>query len=138
MIEIKREDIANRLQADNPWWEAAPDPNKPPMSWPRRAYYVALKAMILQPVQRAVILMGARRVGKTTLLYQLIGDSTNSEEFEQILFASVDAPTFSGLRLEQILELLLRSDLMIRLFLGWWYLMKSSICLTGNVISKIW
>ena len=105
MIEIKREDIANRLQADNPWWEAAPDPNKPPMSWPRRAYYVALKAMILQPVQRAVILMGARRVGKTTLLYQLIGDSTNSEEFEQILFASVDAPTFSGLRLEQILEL---------------------------------
>ena len=105
MLEITREDIAVRLKADNPWWTQPPDQTLPPYSWPRRAYYVVFRKVVRQPVQRAVILMGARRVGKTTLLHQLIADSTGSREFEKILFASVDAPTFSGLRLEQILGL---------------------------------
>ena len=75
------------------------------MNWPRRAYYVAFREVLKQPVQRAVVLMGARRVGKTTLLHQIIGDASHTREFGELLFASVDAPTFSNLRLEQILDL---------------------------------
>jgi predicted AAA+ superfamily ATPase len=105
MLEIKTDDIANRLRADNPWWVEPSRPDLAPMTWPRRAYFFAFREMLRQPVQRAVILMGARRVGKTTLLHQLIGESSQTNEFGKILFASIDAPTFSNLRLEQLLEL---------------------------------
>ena len=105
MLEIAPADIANRLRTDNPWWQEPIDHSSPPMSWPRRAYYHALLELIRQPVQRAVILMGARRVGKTTLLHQLIGDATANGEFGEVMFASIDAPTFNGMRLESFISL---------------------------------
>lgn len=104
MLEIDREAIARRLSFDNPWWEygTAPDPTD---TWPRRAYYHPLAELVRQPVHRAIVLVGARRVGKTTILRQLIRDATTRGDVGPVFFASVDAPTYSGLHLEDLIEL---------------------------------
>ena len=105
MLQISHDDIANRLRADNPWWSRSIDGGLPPMSWPRRAYSVAFKELLRQPVNRAVILMGARRVGKTTLLLQTIGDAVTDANFGPVMFASIDAPTYNGLSLDELVSI---------------------------------
>jgi hypothetical protein len=70
----------------------------------RRAYYPALKSLLGRSINRAVVLLGARRVGKTTLLRQLIGEASVTGEFGPILFATIDTPTYSGLPLMRFLE----------------------------------
>lgn len=103
MLPIDRTAITRRLRLDNPWWDGPF--NDPSGQWPRRAYYGALAQLVRQPVRRAVILLGARRVGKTTLLRQLIADANDARDLGPVLFASVDAPTYSGLSLEDLLLL---------------------------------
>lgn len=103
MLPIDHGAIARRLRLDNPWWEGSY--SDPSAIWPRRGYYHALAQLIRQPVQRAVVLLGARRVGKTTLLRQLIGEVNRAGDLGPVLFASVDAPTYSGLSLEALLGL---------------------------------
>jgi hypothetical protein len=104
MLTISPEDITARLRADNPWWGAPLDTTRPPFSLPRRDYFAAFTARVLGLVRRAVILLGARRVGKTTLLHQLIGDCVAERRFPAVLFASVDTPTYTDLSLEQLLD----------------------------------
>ena len=103
MLSIDRAAIAKRLRLDNPWWAGQFDDVA--KSYPRRAYYAPLSKLLRQPVQRAVVLLGARRVGKTTLLRQLIAEATERSDLGPVLFASVDAPVYAGLPLEQLLEL---------------------------------
>lgn len=103
MLAISPQDIAARLRTDNPWWSPGFEPIGPPYDLPRRAYAPALRALVESPVRRAVILLGARRVGKTTLLRQLIGEFAAERRFAAILYASVDTPTYTGLSLAQLL-----------------------------------
>lgn len=103
MLPIAREAVARRLRLDNPWWEG---PFKDASTqWPRRAYYDALSKLLRQGVQRAVILMGARRVGKTTLLRQLIAEANEKQDLGPAMYVSVDAPPYSGMSLEKLLLL---------------------------------
>ena len=108
MLNISLDDVSARLRADNPWWAAPLNPALPPLSLPKRAYYGPLKRLIAGPVRRAVILLGSRRVGKTTLLQQLIGEFSATGELGPVLFASVDTPTYTGMSLAQYLELFVR------------------------------
>lgn len=104
MLAISPEDIAARLRTDNPWWSPGFEPVGPPYDLPRRAYAPALRSLIEAPVRRAVILLGARRVGKTTLLRQLIGEFAAERRFAAILYVSVDTPTYTGLSLARLLD----------------------------------
>ncbi len=108
MLKIAEADIAARLRADNPWWSAPPTRSSAPLAWPRRAYFVALLRLLDLPVQRAIILLGARRVGKTTLLRQVIGETALADPGRPILYASIDAPTYTGLSLDDLLGLFVR------------------------------
>ncbi len=103
MLAISEQDIAARLRADNHWWQAPPDPSVAPYSLPRRDYFDQFVGLVQSPVQRAVILLGARRVGKTTLLRQMIGGFLPRRLFGAILFASIDTPTYTGLSLGRML-----------------------------------
>jgi predicted AAA+ superfamily ATPase len=103
VLPIDQDAIARRLRLDNPWWSGSFD--DPSAQWPRRAYYGALAALVRQPVHRAVVLLGARRVGKTTLLRQIIADASRANDTGPVLFASVDAPTYAGLSLEALIRL---------------------------------
>jgi uncharacterized protein len=66
LLTISVEDVATRLRADNPWWERPLDLSVPPFSLPQRAYYAQLAKLVAAPVRRAIVLLGSRRVGKTT------------------------------------------------------------------------
>lgn len=104
MLSISEDDIASRLRGDNPWWAGPIDRARTPYNLRKRAYYEALKRLVSRDVNRAVILLGARRVGKTTLLRQFIGEASNTGAFGPVLFASVDTPTYSGMALERFLQ----------------------------------
>jgi predicted AAA+ superfamily ATPase len=105
MLPISADDISARLRADNPWWSASLDTARAPYNLPKRAYYGPLRRLIASKVRRAVVLLGSRRVGKTTLLQQLIGEFAASGEAGPVLFASIDTPTYTGLSLARFLEL---------------------------------
>jgi predicted AAA+ superfamily ATPase len=104
MLEISERDILQSLKRDNPWWE---HPELVQALVRRRAYFDAFCNLSLNwDVRRAVILMGPRRVGKTVMLQQLIGDAIASGfSADRILFASLDTPLYSGMPLERLLEL---------------------------------
>lgn len=93
MAIVNAENILNLLFSYNPWWQTGiiqKDFNKP---MKRFAYYETLKAIKHADIRRAVVLCGARRTGKTTVMYQII--NTLLEEGvspKNILFISFDHP----------------------------------------------
>lgn len=106
MLEISERDILRSLERDNLWWENRRAPAVADFTH-RRAYFPAFAKLALNwGVRRAVILMGPRRVGKTVMLQQLIGDAID-EGFppECVLFASMDTPLYSAMPLERLLQL---------------------------------
>ncbi len=104
MLKIAEKDILNSLTQDNPWWKGVPTPRSHFSH--TRAYYTGFRDIALHwTIRRTVILMGPRRVGKTVMLHQLIHDAIQSGLSPQnILFASVDTPLYSGIPLETILS----------------------------------
>ena len=106
MLEISRQDIIRSLQRDNPWWKAIPSPEGTDFT-KRRAYYESFKSLVLNwDVRRSTILMGPRRIGKTVMLKQFITDCIkDSFNPNSILFASLDTPLYSGLSLDQLVQL---------------------------------
>ncbi len=69
-MKIPTDQLAAVLSQFNPWWKGEPIPDLP--SW-RRAAFLELFSKITDPdMKRAVLLSGARQIGKTTLLRQCI------------------------------------------------------------------
>lgn len=58
--------------AQNPWWIDAQKPPAP--DYRRELHGVVLKQLVDVSDRRAVVLRGPRQVGKTTILWQIIGD----------------------------------------------------------------
>ena len=104
MLQITEVEIIKRLAFDNPWWETGEiDENR--RNWPRRAYFAGFMHLVQQAeVNRAVVLMGPRRVGKTVMLTQsiqkLIDDGIDANH---VFYVAVDTPTYTGVSLEQLL-----------------------------------
>lgn len=105
-LEIAEKDILQSLQRDNPWRvieSAVPATEFSHM----RAYFTGFRQQAMNwKVNRSVILMGPRRVGKTVMLEQLVGHALK-EGFPSnaILFASIDTPLYSGMPLARLIEL---------------------------------
>jgi uncharacterized protein len=104
---IARPDIHLRIQRDNPWWTDG-QATIPESTYPRRVYFASFKALALnREVRRATILLGPRRVGKTVIIKQLIHEAILAgTDHKSILYASIDAPIYSGMSLEHFLEFL--------------------------------
>lgn len=111
MQPISRDDIKRRIERDNPWWSDDRHPI-PESASPRRVYFTSFKALALDfSVRRATVLLGPRRVGKTFMIKQLINDTIeNGFDPKSILFASIDAPVYSGMSLEQFVSLMPEVD----------------------------
>jgi predicted AAA+ superfamily ATPase len=107
MLEISEADVRQRIERDNPWWD---DPSFQirEAAFKRRVYFGPFKAIALNPgVQRAAVLLGPRRVGKTVILRQLIHEAIEAgTPPKTILYASIDAPIYSRVPLEKFLEFL--------------------------------
>jgi predicted AAA+ superfamily ATPase len=105
--QITQADIEARIARDNPWWS---DPNVPlpEAEFRRRVYFAPFKSLALNfSVRRATVLLGPRRVGKTVMVRQLIADAIKDGiDPNCILYASIDAPIYLRMPLEQFLSLL--------------------------------
>ena len=69
---FSEENIIDLLYSYNPWWKSGvvqKEFNKPMKRIP---YYEANKAFNNKEIRRTVVLSGARRTGKTTIMYQTI------------------------------------------------------------------
>ncbi len=66
-------DLLQVMRGFNPWWQAGEVPA--PKQYRRVAFYEAQRWLTRADVRRAVMLSGARRVGKTTILHQLADDA---------------------------------------------------------------
>ena len=72
MSVATKEQILKVLKAYNPWWGTGvvnPGFTKP---YRRFAYYEAMKRLEQKDLRRTIVLTGTRRVGNTTIQYQMI------------------------------------------------------------------
>lgn len=107
MQTISHDDILARIKRDNPWWGSAA-PDVPEWTYRHRTYFEPFADLALNTkVKRAAVLLGPRRVGKTVLIKQLVQRAIrNGFAPTAILYASIDTPIYSGLRLESYVQLL--------------------------------
>ena len=105
MAVATKEQILKVLKAFNPWWITGvvhPDFTK---TYRRFAYYEAMKRLEQTDLRRTVVLSGTRRVGKTTIQYQMI-DTLLKKGIppQSIIFISMDHPMLKLSGLNDILE----------------------------------
>lgn len=105
MLTISEKEVLHRLEFDNPWWVKGAGIDRHYAQFKRRLYFDPLVRLIRdRPVNRAVVLMGPRRVGKTVLVYQTIQSLLDSGiSGTSVLYASLETPVYSGMPLEKIL-----------------------------------
>lgn len=97
-------DLIGVLRQFNPWWKGERMADLP--TWRRAAFAEVRDWVKSPPAPRAVLLSGARQIGKTTLLRQVI-ESLLSEGVPpgQILYATFDHPLLKLAGLDGLLEL---------------------------------
>ncbi len=106
MSLVSDEQVIKVLRQYNPWWHtpaAIREVSKPSK---RLAYYEALKMMLHRSIRRFVVLSGARRVGKTTIMYQMMENLINEgTPLKNILYVSFDNPMVKLAHPERILAI---------------------------------
>lgn len=104
MSFISQEKILKVLLGFNPWWNSGQIPRDFIKPVKRLAFYEAKKYFYHTEIRREVILSGPRRVGKTTIMYQMIGDILEHSSPKQILYISFDHPMLKLCEIGDILE----------------------------------
>ncbi len=107
MFSISKEEIVSRLHFDNPWWENGSVEQRY-KDFPRRFYFEPFYQLIKESsINRAAVLMGPRRVGKTVMVYHAV-DRLLSEGVpaNRIFYVSLETPIYTGLSLEQLVNML--------------------------------
>lgn len=97
--------ILKVLSAFNPWWKTGVINDAFTKSYKRFAYYEAMKRLDQNDIRRTVVLTGARRVGKTTIEYQMIQALlARGVKPTNIVFVSMDHPILKLSQMDEILE----------------------------------
>ena len=95
--------IIGRLKVDNPWWTEGKIPDYYTRMSPRLYLNIFMPLVQSVGLQRALILMGPRRVGKTVMMFhaiqQLIDNGTPAQN---IIYISVETPIYNKIYLEQL------------------------------------
>jgi len=100
-----QENILKVLTAFNPWWKSGTVRAEFNKTYKRFAFYEATKIFKHEDIRRTVVLTGTRRVGKTTIQYQMIDDLLKSGVNPlRILFISLDHPLLKLCKLNEILD----------------------------------
>jgi uncharacterized protein len=106
MLQVSDQEIDNRLREENPWWIVGGGIERDYEAFPRRAYLSPFTRMIgSRGPQRAVLLLGPRRVGKTIMVFHTIDSLLrNGVSGRDILYVSLETPTFFGQSLESLVR----------------------------------
>ncbi|MDR2713665.1 MAG: ATP-binding protein [Clostridiales bacterium] len=106
MTFITEGQIIKALQQVNPWWRNPGEIKTRTKPQKRVAYYEAVSIIEHKTIRRFAVLSGARRVGKTTVLYQmiekLIDDGINPRN---ILYVSFDNPIIKLANVSDVLDI---------------------------------
>lgn len=102
---IPTERILERMRFENPWWRTN-EISLEHAAMSRRLYFDLFYPLLKdRSLQRALVLMGPRRVGKTVMMYhsiqQLIQDGVNSSS---IYFIGIDNPIYIHMSLEELYQ----------------------------------
>lgn len=105
MAITTKEQILKVLRAFNPWWTTGSVPPDFTRQYHRFAYHEAMKRLDQTDLRRTVVLTGTRRVGKTTIQYQMIDTLLlRGIQPQRIVFISMDHPMLKLSGLGDILE----------------------------------
>lgn len=105
MAITTKEGILKVLTAFNPWWKTGSISEKMAKTYKRFAFYEAMKWLNQKGLRRTVVLTGTRRVGKTTIQYQMIDSLLKSGvQPQKIVFISMDHPMLKLAGINDILE----------------------------------
>ena len=100
------ENVLNLLFSYNPWWQTGTIQKEFIKEMKRFAYYEAIKTMLNRDIRRSVILCGARRTGKTTIMYQAIDKLINDGVSpKNIIFVSFDHPLLKLCSIDKVIEI---------------------------------
>jgi hypothetical protein len=101
-MEIPKSELFSVLQEFNPWWSGQPQTDLP--VWERAAARQVWRWVKDETTRRALLLIGARQVGKTTILRQTIRRLAQSGvQPHSILYATFDHPILRLCGLERAL-----------------------------------
>ena len=105
MSITSKDGILKVLTAYNPWWKTGVVNPKMTKTYKRFAFYEAMKRLNETNIRRTVVLTGTRRVGKTTIQYQMI-DALLKEGVspQKIVFISMDHPMLKLSQFQEVLE----------------------------------
>lgn len=100
---FSEDQIIARLQFENPWWASGSLETYYKTFRPRLYFNLFYPLVKNTTVDRATVLMGPRRVGKTVMLYhtiqQLISEGVSPQK---ILYASIETPIYNNIALEDL------------------------------------
>ena len=106
MAIVSNEQVIKVLRQYNPWWrnpDMVKEESKPQK---RLAYYEAMKMLKHKTIRRFTVLSGARRVGKTTIMYQMIENLVEEGvNPKNILYVSFDNPIVKMINVETVLSI---------------------------------
>ena len=99
-------EIVRSVKTENPWWASAAIPVRY-AEMERRAYFEPFYHLVSSwDVNRAVILLGPRRVGKTVMTQQLVQRLIDEGvDPKCILYVSIDTPTYTNQSLDFFVDL---------------------------------
>ncbi len=100
---LSSQEIMSVLRQYNPWWANAPVPDLP--KWRRAAFNEIQYWLNTPPAHRAILLSGARQVGKTTLLLQACEALVESGVPPgNIFYATFDHPVIKLAGVDEVLK----------------------------------
>ena len=105
MAITSKEGILKVLTAFNPWWKTGSINPKMSKTYKRFAFHEAMKRLDQPDIRRIVVLTGTRRVGKTTIQYQMIDTLLQRGiDPQKIVFISMDHPMLKLSGVNDVLE----------------------------------
>ena len=103
---LLEQQIIGRLRVDNPWWTEGKVPSFYSDMHPRMYLDIFYPLVTDLSINRSVVLMGPRRVGKTVMIYhtiqQLMAEGVSAQN---IIYISVETPIYNQIPLEQLFNL---------------------------------
>jgi hypothetical protein len=103
---LLEQQIIGRLRVDNPWWTEGEIPSFYREMRPRLYMDIFYPLVTDLSINRSIVLMGPRRVGKTVMLYhtiqRLIDEGVPAQN---IIYISVETPIYNNIHLEQLYNL---------------------------------
>lgn len=107
---IPTEKIIARLHYENPWWQTDQIPETYRQMTKRLYFNLFYPYVLERSINRALVLMGPRRVGKTVMLYHCIEKLLQQgNHAHKLFFVGIDNPIYVNLSLEDVLNLCMES-----------------------------